>query len=177
MIVTIPRCLGAAFTLVLLLTGPTPVGGQDFGRRCAELPAPVAAKRDAIRQAAVQGDLDALAALANPDDSFGFGDVEDIGKAWTGWKQQGTDMAALATALLVLDCSVYRSENTAYYSWPAAVDLPVDALSEAEKDKIAAINGGDFVAAYLEDPETGYYVGWRIVITEDGRWIGFVAGD
>jgi hypothetical protein len=177
MIVTVLRRLGLASTLLLLLASPAPVAGQGFGQRCAELPAAVSTKRDAIRAAAAKGDLDALAALADPDDSFGFGDVEDIGKTWTGWKQQGTDMAALATALLALDCSVYRSEDGAYYSWPAAVDLPVNDLSEAEKDKIAEINGGDFASAYLEDPETGYYVGWRIVITEDGRWIGFVAGD
>lgn len=30
---------------------------------------------------------------------------------------------------------------------------------------------------YLEDSETGYYVGWRIVIEDDGRWTAFVAGD
>jgi hypothetical protein len=177
MIASLRRGLGAAAILSILLAPAVSTVAQDAGRRCDELPAPVAAKRDAIREVAARGDLDALAALANPDNSFGFGDVEDIGKAWAGWKQQGTDMAALATALLALDCSVYRTEDAIYYSWPAAVDLPVNELSQPEKDKIAAINGGDFAAAYLEDPETGYYVGWRIVIEGDGRWTAFVAGD
>jgi hypothetical protein len=177
MIASLRRGLGTAAILSFMLLPAASALAEDMGQRCGELPAAVAAKRDAIREVAARGDLDALAALANPDNSFGFGDVEDIGKAWASWKQQGTDMAALATALLALDCSVYRAEDATYYSWPAAVDLPVSELSQAEKDEVAAINGGDFAAAYLEDPETGYYVGWRIVIERDGRWTAFVAGD
>jgi len=167
----------AALLLSLSSSIVATAAAQDFGERCGELPPPVAAKRDAIREAAKRDDLAAMAALANPDDSFGFGDLEDIGKAWTSWKQQGTDMAAIATALLGLDCSIFRHEGTTYYSWPAAVDLPVNELSQAEKDRIAAINDTDFASTYLEDPETGYYVGWRIVIEGDGRWTAFVAGD
>lgn len=171
------RGLGAAVILLLLPLPAAPVAADDFGQRCAELPAAVTAKRDAIREAAGRDDLAAMAALADPEDAFGFGDVEDIGQAWADWKQQGTDMAAIATALLALDCSVYRNQDIGYCSWPAAVGPPVNELAQAEKDAIAAVNGGDFAAACIEDPETGYYVGWRIVIETDGRWIAFVAGD
>lgn len=177
MIVFNRRGLGAAIVLLALSSSVAPAVADEFGQRCTDLPAEVTAKRDAIGEAAAKDDLPAMAALANPEDAFGFGDVADIGQAWVGWKQQGTDMAAIARALLDLDCSVYRTQDTGYYSWPAAVDLPVNELSEAEKSAIAAVNGGDFAAAYLEDPETGYYVGWRIIITGDGRWIAFVAGD
>ena len=167
----------SAALIALLLPQVQSAMAEDFGERCGELPEAVAAKRDAIRDAAERDDVKALAAHANPDDAFGSGDVEDIGQAWTLWKEQGTDMAKIARELLQLDCSFYRHENTTYYSWPAAVDLPVNELTQAEKDQIAAINGTDFAMTYLEDPETGYYVGWRIVIEDDGRWTAFVAGD
>jgi hypothetical protein len=171
------RLLWAALVATTVSGHAIAAAAQDFGERCGELPGPVAAKRDAIREAAGRDDLAALAALATPEDAFGFGDVEDIGEAWAAWKQQGTDMAAIARALLELDCSLYRHEGTTYYSWPAAVDLPVNDLTPEEKDRIAALNGIDFASTYLEDPETGYYVGWRIVIENDGRWTAFVAGD
>lgn len=171
MTVPLRRLACALFISICLAALALPASAQE-GQCCGALPEAVSAKRDAIAAAAARDDLVAMAALANPEDAFGFGDVEDIAQAWTGWKQQGTDMAAIARALLTLECSVYRLEGKGYYSWPAAVDLLASDLA-----KIAELNGGDFDAQYIEGPETGYYVGWRIIIEEDGRWTAFVAGD
>jgi len=176
MIVLARRWFSAPLLSTFLVALALPALAQE-GERCGTLPAPVAAKRDAIAAAAADDNLAAMAALANPEDAFGFGDVEDIGKAWIDWKKRGTDMAALARALLALDCSVYVGNGKGYYAWPAAADLPASALTDEERAKIAEINGGDFEAQYIEGSENGYYVGWRIVIIEDGRWTAFVAGD
>lgn len=176
MIAPLCRWLSASLLAMSLIAFALPALAQE-GQRCGTLPAPVAAKRDAIAAAAARDDLAAMAALANPEDAFGFGDVEDIGKAWIDWKKRGTDMAAIARALLALDCSVYSGDGKGYYAWPAAADLPASALTDEERAKIAEINGGDFEAQYIEGSENGYYVGWRIVIIDDGRWTAFVAGD
>lgn len=42
---------------------------------------------------------------------------------------------------------------------------------------MALYQGMDIESYYMDGPENGYYVGWRLVIDESGRWTYFIAGD
>jgi hypothetical protein len=36
---------------------------------------------------------------------------------------------------------------------------------------------GDLGSVYVSGIKTGYYAGWQIEVTADGRWLAFSAGD
>ena len=55
--------------------------------------------------------------------------------------------------------------------------LPYAALTVGEIAALQGLYDGKLDDWYLEGTETGYYVGWRLIITGDGKWNAFVAGD
>lgn len=173
-----------AFTIVAALAGVLsqclPTGAsqaEDSGRRCGPLPPGVAEMRARILVAAETGSLEDLAALGD-EGSFtaSYGGSETA----TFWRQlaaEGTDMREIARTLLDLGCSVSAADDTTYYSWPAAVDLPYAELTERERAVLAGLHGGNLESVYVDGPEIGYYVGWTLTIDETGDWIALVAGD
>lgn len=91
---------------------------------------------------------------------------------------EGTDVAAIVLLLFEMSCAVFEiSGDTTYYEWPAAAELPYLALTADEIAALEKLYDGKLSDWYLEGTETGYYVGWRLLITKEGRWIAFVAGD
>jgi hypothetical protein len=76
-----------------------------------------------------------------------------------------------------MPCAAAIGEEGVSYGWPSAADLPYDELTAGEKAAFERLYDGRLEEQYLEGPQTGYYVGWRLYIDEDGRWTAFVAGD
>ena len=137
-----------------------------------DLPAPVAAVRDRIAAAAVACDYAELAAIAreNPDGfSFTFGGATDPAAYWRQLETQ-TDDRPLARLVQILSLPHTRNEIGAY-AWPSAyTERPT------ESDWLALANL--YPPAQLEEMrQAGSYLGYRTAISDDGRWLFFVAGD
>ena len=166
-----------ATALALLISG---AAAQDVDfERCGELPAAVAETRDAVRSAAAKGDLAALARLTDPARfTYSFGDGGDPAAYWESLKGEGTDVGAIIVALLDMTCVTFEIEGDAtYYEWPAAAEMAHEFLTKEEIAALEQLYGGKLEEQYIEGTEVGYYAGWRLLITEDGRWDTFVAGD
>jgi len=152
---------------------------EDEAQRCGELPPAVAQTKAAIRDAAAARDYAALAKLADPATfTYSFGDGGDPVAYWTSVDGEGTDIRATIAALLDMSCATFPGDETGpYYEWPAAAEIPYAELTEDEVAALQKLYEGKLEDQYIEGPEVGYYVGWRLLITADGRWDAFVAGD
>jgi hypothetical protein len=172
------RRLPISLALYLGLAFLLPGGGvlaQEGAQRCGALPGPVAATRDAIL-AAAEGGLEGLAALTDPQFTSNYGGEETFAY-WQYLKGEGQDIRETAKALLALGCAVDADDDTVFYTWPTAVDLPYADLTDEEREAIGALHGADIEDVYVEGTEVGYYAGWSLIITSDGRWFALVAGD
>lgn len=151
---------------------------QEEADRCSYLPLAVVQKRDAVRVAAAAQDYQALARLADAKDFiFSFGGEGDPVPYWQSLKAEGVDIPQIIVALLDMPCAVLRYDSGTEYVWPSANEIPYAQLTPNEIDSLQAIYNGKLADNYLEGPEAGYYVGWRLFIAEDGRWTTLVAGD
>jgi hypothetical protein len=127
-------------------------------------------KRAAMLAAATEGDYDALAQLADPNEfEYTFGEQVDGGPA-AYWRQavargeEPTPAAALESILQL----PYTLSN-GIYVWPFAYDKTEDELTSYERGLLRPLgSAGAFADGYL---------GWRAGIRPDGRWVFFVAGD
>jgi hypothetical protein len=169
----VPISLAAA----LAALAPSAAPAQGSGARCGELPQPVAETRERILAAAESGSVEDLAALADSTEfTSNYGGEETLAY-WQYLEREGEDIRETAKALLALGCSVSADDDTVFYTWPAAVDLPYSELTNEEREAIGALHGGAIEDVYLDGPEVGYYAGWSLLITSDGRWFALVAGD
>jgi hypothetical protein len=174
------RFLPLGLALLLALPALAQEEEEQPAQRCADLPPAVAKTHDAIRTAAGAGDYAALGTLIDPAIfTYSFGD--EGGDPITFWKYvdtQGTDVRATIAALLDMPCVTFQGdEGGPYYEWPSAAEVPYPDLTEKEVAALDKLYAGHLADNYIEDPQTGYYVGWRILIDKDGRWTAFVAGD
>ena len=164
--------------LLLALLWPCAGFAQDEADRCGYLPLAVVQKRDAVRAAAAAQDYRALARLADPQEFvYSIGGAGDPVTYWQGLKTEGVDIPQIIVALLDMPCAMLRYDSGTEYVWPSATEIPYAELTPDEIDALQAIYNGKLSDNYLEGTETGYYVGWRLFIAEDGRWTTFVAGD
>lgn len=152
---------------------------QDEAVRCGDLPPAVSETKAAIRDAAAARDYAALAKLADPATfTYSFGGGGDPVAYWTSVDGEGTDIRATIVALLDMSCATFAGdENGPYYEWPAAAEIPYAELTEDETAALQQLYAGRLEEQYVEGPEVGYYVGWRLLINQNGRWETFVAGD
>lgn len=164
--------------LAMALLWPAAARAQEEADRCAYLPPAVVQKRDAVRAAAAAQDYQALSRLADDKEFiFSFGGEGDPVPYWQGLKSSGVDIPQIVMALLDMPCAVLRYDGGTEYVWPSANEIPYAQLTTEEIDALQAIYNGKLEDNYLEGPEVGYYVGWRLFIAEDGRWTTLVAGD
>lgn len=168
-------CLTATILTLILV----PAAQAQEITRCEDLPEAVAAKRDAIVAAAATGDLEAVAALTDPNNfTYSFGDGEGALSYWQRMHdEEGVDPAALIVGVLGAGCAHYEEGGDAFYVWPAAALIDYPDLTQEEIDALQAVYDGDLESWYIEGFDVGYYLGWRLYIETDGRWSSFVAGD
>ena len=146
-------------------------------KRCpAQLPAPVAAKRDAIVTAAKAKDWPALQKLIGPGEFvFSFGGDSDAIAYWQDLVKQGTDIPRYLVSIFAMGCVV--TADTGAYLFPAAGEIEWKNLTAAEKQAMLTLYGKEIDEWYVEGRAKGYYIGWRGVIEKSGAWSAFVAGD
>jgi hypothetical protein len=135
------------------------------------LPAKVAAKRQAIVNAAVACDYAKLQALAGKSFTFSYGGGTSAAAYWRILEAKKIDRP-LQRLVRILSLKVTRNE-TGSYAWPSAyTDRPTAA------DWNALVSGGVYTRAEVARMKAGKtYYGYRTAIRPDGRWQFFVAGD
>lgn len=139
-----------------------------------DLPAAVAATRNAIADAAADCDFGSLETLAADTftTSFGGGGVENL----RSWEDDG--QGPMGTLLHLLDMTygtIPLEGGGEIYVWPAAATYESwEAISEKELDELSAIySEGEL--DQLASAES--YLGWRTGIDQNGNWLYFIAGD
>ena len=145
------------------------------------LPAPVAATRQRLIDAALSGDIEALRPIIEaqkfpPTVPYGGpDDAVDYLKTYSA-DGQGLENLGILLDLFSLPYAIFDSESdTPSYVWPylAVVD-DLSAMTPAQKvDAYRVLTHDQFTE--LVDLEAWYY--WRIYIGADGEWQAFVAGD
>lgn len=147
--------------------------------RCpAQLPAAVAAKRQALKDAASRRDWPALATLAGAGFQWGGYEDGDPLPSWRSAAERGEDPAVPLLAVLEMPCVVIRAaDGKTTYTWPSAVGIDWKALTPAEKSALQAHYGAKIDQYWLEGRNKGYYVGWSVGIDPQGAWKSFTIGD
>jgi hypothetical protein len=154
---------------------PLPAGAPE-ATPAQEEPAPadpVAATRQAIIDAALAGDVDALAALAGPDFTSSFGGPEDPREFFARLRDEG-ELDRLVTLLQQPSAGQGGEGQATIYAWPFAFTIPYESLSSAQLEALRDFMTDEEIAAYAE---FGSYLGWRVGIRDDGTWLFYVAGD
>lgn len=135
-----------------------------------ELPAGVAATREAIYRAATACDYPALDELAPADLRFSFGDPGDALESWKDSEARG--QAVLQAMAEVLTLTPERQDDL--WVWPAFFIRPVEEWSESDHREAVLLLGAERAAAEVS---YGAYLGYRVGIASDGTWRYFIAGD
>jgi hypothetical protein len=166
-------------------TGPSsePTGHVDEPALTDE----VAATRTAILDAARAGSYEQLRSLI-PDNGFTFTYGEEgqgstsADRAIAYWKEQGFEPLRIMAALLEMPYTTVPVEGGVIYAWPAIVGWTpeqlrrIDEVAPEWRSALGQIypNFDEALQGWID---YGSYVGWRIGIADDGRWMYFVAGD
>lgn len=139
------------------------------------LPEPVARTRAAIHAAAARGDYEALRPLIRPGFTFSFGNGGDPIAYWRQLEREGLERPLeMMAALLRLPYTTSRAGDAVYYVWPFAYTRPMRSLTAEERDLLTTIADDQEIASWMLE---GSYLGYRLGIRGDGRWMFFVAGD
>jgi hypothetical protein len=151
----------------------------------AQLPSPVAAKRDAIHAAAARHDYEALAKLIDPhlfttsiaDPAKG----RDRAAYWKSLEANGTDIGKVIAGLLEMPYAVDVFDDSGKtYIWPAFTGWNFEPMTDADKQAITTLYNGKPGAAlkgYCPIYKDQYcYAGWTVLISRDGRWVGLLWG-
>ncbi len=162
-------------TTVAAATSTTALPGDDT------LPPVVAKMRADIIKAATAADYDALAELIDRNGKgvrYSFGDGNDPIEAWRTAEQSGENPKPLAALRLLLALQPGKQDlggGSVQYAWPRAhaVDEPTDEMLR----EVAATGLYDLPTLQRMVQGGSGYLGYRILITADGDWSAFVAGD
>jgi len=140
----------------------------------------VAAKRQQIFDAAISCDIDALAALTDPDGfnaSFGGGDAATL---WADAEARGDGVLLdLVHHLNLSHTKLFTDGAIEQYTWPSAFIE----LESADGTGLPAEDFAELLTLYSQDEVDGMfdlfggYVGYRMSIEANGDWTSFVAGD
>jgi hypothetical protein len=137
------------------------------------LPAPVEATRAELLAAAETGDYEQLRPLVPEPFSYTFGGEVEGGPIayWQRLEEEeGVSPIAILADLLKLPLAYYGGS----YVWPFAFPLSAEELTPADRELLQDVGGEDLSDDFLPD---GGYLGWRVGIQPDGRWVFFIAGD
>jgi hypothetical protein len=177
------RRLAVALVVLAALGGlsaaaPANAQTKPPATRCAgDLPAPVAAKRQAIKDTTARRDWPALGKLTGPGFVWGAHQDGDPVPTWRAAAAKGEDPARPLLAVLDMTCVVTLVDGKTLYVWPSAIAIDWNALTAAEKSALQALYGAKIDQHWLEGRAKGYYVGWSVGIEAQGAWTSFVFGD
>jgi hypothetical protein len=145
----------------------------------SRLPPAVAAMRERILAAARSGDPQKLVALMQASaimPVFTRTQRQDPGAIWKESFPDSAGVEALSILVSILEVGAARLDADTpqeIYLWPYFAQLPLNALSQAQKvDLFRIITGSD----YKEMLELNRYSFYRLGIAPDGAWRYFVPG-
>lgn len=150
-----------------------PTGDRDQG----ELPPVVSEVRSALLQEAASCEIDRLAARALADGTnVSFGGSDDPAGLWRDLESRNsTPMADLIAVLQLAPGTIADGQGTVFYVWPAVAALDDwNNATEEQRSELADLFGADALADW---DLFGGYIGYRVGITDAGRWAFFVEGD
>lgn len=144
----------------------------------SQLPAAAAVTREAIVEAAVGCDYQALADLGDAGTqpfTYSFG---DDGRPAAFWQQQEADGVPVLRFLVeMLRRPVASREVTAttQYVWPSAYAYESWAeVPRADREALRPVYGDEALGRFAQ---FGSYLGYRVAISASGEWLFFVGGD
>ena len=172
LLLTMPDAAGASLGAVMVPV-PTPVGepAQPQGPNLEGVPPDVAVTAQRIYDAALAGDVDALAPLLDPDTfAYNFDDGSDPIPAWRA------DPSVLDPMAAVLELPAAEARTIQGYGtltiWPYLIDSDFDSLTEREADDLQALGYSTADIQLMIDGGNGYQ-GPRLAIDETGLWRSF----
>jgi hypothetical protein len=137
------------------------------------LPAPVAAMRQRIVNAAVRCDYATLERIGNQGDrlAFSYGKAKSAAAYWRALDVRGG--YPLATLVRILRLPVTRNEAR-YYAWPSAY---TQHPTKHDWDLLVRAGVLPRKEADAERKHGNVYYGYRAAIRPNGDWQFFIAGD
>jgi len=172
LLVTVPDAVGASLGAVMVAV-PTPVGEPEppEGPNLEGVPPDVAVTAQLIYDAALAGDVDALAPLLDPNTfAYNFDDGSDPIPAWRA------DPSVLDPMAAVLELPAAEPRTIQGYGtltiWPYLIDTDFDALTERERDDLKALGYSEADIDLMIEGGFGYQ-GPRLAIDETGLWRSF----
>lgn len=158
-------------------TGECSASGLAAVPVAQDLPPAVENTRAAIVEAAVACDFERLASLTGELFTYSFGGSDDPAGFWRDQESRTGEKLPLEMLVKVLDLPFisYGNDGTDYYTWPSATPYPSwEEVPEADREALLAIYDEEDLDSF---EQFGGYIGYRVVITDLGDWIVFVAGD
>jgi hypothetical protein len=172
LLLTMPDAVGASLGAVMVPV-PTPIGEPAIpkGPNLTGVPPDVAVTAQRIYDAALAGDVDALAPLLDPNTfAYNFDDGSDPIPAWRA------DPSVLDPMAAVLELPAAEPRTIRGYGtltiWPYLIDIDFDALTERETDDLQALGYSTADIQLMIDGGNGYQ-GPRLAIDETGLWRSF----
>ena len=172
LLLTMPEAAGASFGAVMVSV-PTPVGepARPQGPSLEGVPPDVAVTAQRIYDAAVAGDVDALAPLLDPNTfAYNFDDGSDPIPTWRE-EPSVLDRIAAVLQLPAAEPRTIRGYGTLTI-WPYLIDSDFDALTQREADDLKALGYSAADIQLMIDGGNGYQ-GPRLTIDETGLWRSF----
>ena len=138
-----------------------------------QLPAAVAAKRDAIISAARAFDYDRLETLLDPAHfSYSFGESGDPVGYWRRLEKEG-EVPILGDYLPVILSAPFARRGDIYV-WPSAYAKKPPEWTAEDRRWLRNFYTEKEIRGF---ERAGDYLGWRVGIRQDGTWLFFVSGD
>ena len=138
-----------------------------------ELPPAVAKKRDAIVAAARDFDYDGLEKLLDRKTfSYSFGQSGDPVGYWRRLEEEG-EVPILGDYLPVI-LGVPHAKRGDLYVWPSAYGKSPSTWTDEDRQSLTNLYTEREIRGFVR---AGDYLGWRVGIRKDGKWLFFVAGD
>ena len=139
-----------------------------------ELPSAVAKKRDAIVAAGKAFDYDRLESLLDPENfSYSFGESGDPVGYWRRLEDEG-HVPILGDYLPVILGGPHALRGDTYV-WPSAYGKSPSKWTAEERQWLKSYFYTEQEVRAFE--RAGDYLGWRVGIRKDGKWLFYVAGD
>ena len=172
LLLTMPDGVGASLGAVMVPV-PTPVGEPvpPKGPNLEGVPPDVAVTAQRIYDAALAGDVDALAPLLDPNTfAYNFDDGSDPIPAWRA------DPTVLDPMAAVLELPAAEPRTIRGYGtltiWPYLIDSDFDALTKREADDLKTLGYSAADVELMVEGGNGYQ-GPRLAIDETGLWRSF----
>ena len=172
LLLTMPDAAGASLGAVMVPV-PTPVGepARPRGPNLEGVPPDVAVTAQRIYDAAVAGDVDALAPLLDPNTfAYNFDDGSD---PIPTWREEPSVLDRMAAVLQLPAAEPRTIEGYGTLTiWPYLIDSDFNALTQREADDLKALGYSAADILLMIDGGNGYQ-GPRLAIDETGLWRSF----